>query len=96
MTMRWVGIKISVTLTMCIVFIANMSKQASELKQLCFLGMWGALALLVLMAYKQEWKGFRKKMEIEKEYRKRLEWMNKEQEYYHEQKRMQRSFYDGR
>ncbi|SFX59932.1 hypothetical protein SAMN04487866_11342 [Thermoactinomyces sp. DSM 45891] len=93
MTMRWVGIKISVALMLCTVFIVNISRQTSELKQFCFLGMWVALALLVLWAYRQEWKGFRKKMEIQKEYKQRLEWMHKEQEYYQEQKRMQRSSY---
>ncbi|MDQ0416730.1 hypothetical protein J2Z48_000897 [Croceifilum oryzae] len=93
MTMRWVGIKISVTLALCMVFITNMSKQTSELKQLCFLGLWGALALLILLAYKQEWQRSSQRRKIQKEYRQRLEWMHTEQEYYQEQKRMQRSYY---
>ncbi|TCP68371.1 hypothetical protein [Baia soyae] len=93
MTMRWIGVKISAVLALCTVFITNMSKQTTELKQLYFWGVWGAFALLVLLAYRQEWQRLSKKMKIQKEYRQRLEWMHKEREYDQEKKRVQRSFY---
>lgn len=89
MSIRWIGMKMSIAWALCIVLLTNVSQNMTDQKQWWFLGAWGLLALLVLMAHSQEFQRIRKKLANRKEYEQHLDWMRKEREYYQKQRRVQ-------
>lgn len=89
MSLRWIGMKMSIAVALCIVLLTNLSGNVGDQKHWWFIGSWGLLAFMVLMAHSQEFKKIRKKLAIRREYEQRLDWMRKEREYYQKQRRVQ-------
>lgn len=88
MSLRWIGMKMSIAMALCIVLLANISGNIVDQKQWWFVGAWGLLAVLVLLAHVQEFQRTRKKLADRKEYEQRLDWIQKEREYYQKQRKV--------
>jgi hypothetical protein len=92
MSISQIGLKSSVAIALIVVALSKFSFQwANDLKT-CFFVVWGLFAITFLMS---QWQAYQKVKQIEahkKEAKRRLEWLQREQEYYQKQKRVTKQY----